>query len=223
MRVFKALSTVDYLDCIVFTGDLTQDHSTASYQLFLQAFNYAVLEFDLGCELYWLAGNHDEIDLLASELTHPQIKIAKQIELESWQLILVNSKSETPAGVVSAQELIRMEQLSASKTSLVFMHHHPIDVNYFIDKHGLINKMEFWQKVNRCKNVRAIFHGHVHRGITIDKSIEFKVPVYACPATSIQFDPNCETVSALAQGPGFRLINLNANNTFSTELVYLEQ
>lgn len=223
LNVLNALSVIDDLNCIVFTGDLTQDHSIESYQLFQQAFSYAIDNFDLECDLYWLAGNHDELELLQLHLTHDRISAAKNLELEHWQLILVNSKSDTPAGFVNNQELSRIEGLSQNKNSLVFMHHHPIDVNYFIDKHGLLNKTEFWQVANQCKNIKGIFHGHIHQGMTIDKSSEYSIPVHACPATSIQFDPNSTTVSALRQGPGYRLINLFNNDKYTTELFYLDK
>ena len=46
------------LDFVVFGGDLTQDHSFASYQLFAQL----VQEARLPCPVLWLPGNHDELE-----------------------------------------------------------------------------------------------------------------------------------------------------------------
>ena len=56
IKVLQNIKQLPHVDIIVFTGDLTQDHTDASYQLFVQAFN--------ACEIitpvYYLAGNHDE-------------------------------------------------------------------------------------------------------------------------------------------------------------------
>ena len=150
-NIFAELATIPELHLIVFTGDLTQDHSPKSYQNFVLAFDRAVTEFGLTCPLYWLAGNHDDFSLLADNLVHPLIKADKVIELDSWRLRLIDSKSATPAGNVDIDKLqlmipaVSKSQSSSTKHELLFTHHHPIDVGYFIDKHGLQNKTEFWQ------------------------------------------------------------------------------
>ena len=39
LKVLLAIKVQPMIDAMVFTGDLTQDHSEASYQLFMQAFD----------------------------------------------------------------------------------------------------------------------------------------------------------------------------------------
>lgn len=225
--IFTKLATITELQLIVFTGDLTQDHSAISYQNFVAAFDLAVTEFGLNCPLYWLAGNHDDFSLLADNLVHPFIKADKLIELDSWRLRLIDSKSATPAGKVDIAKL-QMSVLDNSnsqfekvKYELLFMHHHPIDVGYFIDKHGLQNKTEFWQVINNSETIKGICCGHIHQGLTIDASETHNVAVYTCPATSIQFNPKVDTVSALPIGPGLRLLNLTRDGQIDTDLWYL--
>ena len=209
---------------VVFTGDLTQDHSDASYQLFAQA----VQESKLSIPLYFLSGNHDEPQLLTQFLVNTPFCSNKVIESAYWQIILINSKSETPAGFVDSStwqmlsEVIDGNKTEKSKSQLIFMHHHAIDVGYFIDKHGLINKDEFWQHLEQFPSVKAIACGHVHRGITLlPEQTKRSIPLYTCPATSIQFDPSALTVCALKQGPGYRLFNLTEQGGLTTELRYL--
>ena len=113
------------------------------------------------------------------------------------------------------------------------MHHHPVDVGYFIDKHGLQNKDDFWQTItsynqNNNNKIKAIACGHVHRAsvLTLKNNEEAvdnqaSVDLYTCPATSIQFDPSADTVKALTQGPAYRLFYLQQDGTLDTDIVYL--
>ncbi len=228
-RVFKELASLPGLQAIFFTGDLTQDHSEQSYQLFVDALAAAFNDNTWSCPLYWLAGNHDDKKLLTKLLVHPQISAEKVIELQYWRIHLLDSTTDTPAGAVSEQQLLELRKnipiknLAEAKSDLVFMHHHPLDVGYFIDQHGLQNQQQFWQHVNVIPSVKAVCCGHIHRGLTKVASNLNAIPLYACPATSIQFDPNSATVAALNQGPGYRLLTLFADGTMQTTKHYLSK
>ncbi|WNC71607.1 metallophosphoesterase [Thalassotalea psychrophila] len=219
-RVLAQLANIDYLHAAIFTGDLTQDHSVASYQLF----NQAVIESNLSCPVYWLAGNHDEFQLLSEHLTAKNIQQDKNIIINDWCLQLIDSKSSTPAGLVSETQLNRIRNISTeSENTLIFMHHHAIDVDYFIDKHGLKNQMEFWRAVSQNSSIKAICCGHIHRGLNIAEDDLHSAPLYTCPATSIQFDPKVDSVAALNIGPGYRLLKLFSNGRIETSINHLSK
>ncbi|GAA0810444.1 3',5'-cyclic-AMP phosphodiesterase [Colwellia asteriadis] len=244
LRVLTDIAQNSAVEAIFFTGDLTQDHSEASYQNFVKAIKSACIRVPV----YYLAGNHDEVALLDKYLVEQQrvtdninqkgnervFKAAKTVTLRGWQVQLLHSKSETPAGWVNQTEFQRLATVNnANKKQLVMMHHHPIDVGYFIDKHGLLNQDEFWLEVRKIPNIAAIACGHVHRASKASAVKVFEqnesaqyvpsVDVYTCPATSIQFDPKSSTVKALAQGPGYRLFYLAENGTLNSDVVWLEQ
>ena len=104
------------------------------------------------------------------------------------------------------------------------MHHHPIDVGYFIDKHGLQNKDFFWREIAPYNNIRAIACGHVHSERQFSKLLpnrETAITVYTCPATSIQFDPDFDGVAALPQGPGYRVFKLYPDGKIHSETINL--
>lgn len=213
------------IDYVIFTGDLTQDHSEQSYQHFVNT----VHECQLELPIYYLAGNHDEAELLAKYFSTSPFSSDTTINHKHWQIQLIVSKSETPAGFVSEQTLTNLKQVvDKAKQQLVMMHHHPIDVGYFIDRHGLENKDEFWQCIKEHNNIRAIACGHVHAAMTLNKSLtkqstgaKKSVAVYTCPATSIQFDPKFDGVAALAKGPGYRLFYLYPDGQLNSDVVYL--
>ena len=224
VKVLTAIVQDKSVDIVVFTGDLTQDHSEQSYLNFVQAINRT----GISTPIYFLAGNHDEFYLLNKYLTNSPFNSQKFIENEHWQIALLNTKSATPAGVVSEQSLQELSQyLDQTKKQLLFTHHHPIDVNYFIDKHGLTNKPALWQTLAQYPSISAIACGHVHRALELVQRVNNrKIIVLTCPATSIQFDPQADTVKALAitvgQGIGYRQLNLYEDGSLSTQIVFVK-
>lgn len=207
--VLRALTQLPELDFAVFTGDLTQDHTERSYQNFVEA----VSQSQLNIPIYWLAGNHDEIIYMNSYLNAAPFNSAKQIKSNHWQVILLDSKSETPAGEISTQQLNQLNELiDPKKFQLLMMHHHATNVGYFIDHHGLNNQDEFWRHINQYKSIKVIACGHVHNAlIRQHTNSKFQVPVITCPATSIQFDQFATTVKNANLPSGFRVYTLYSN------------
>ncbi|KGJ89031.1 metallophosphoesterase [Colwellia psychrerythraea] len=168
-KVLLSICQNPVIDSIVFTGDLTQDHSEQSYQNFVDC----VHECDVCVPIYYLAGNHDEPELLDKYFSKSPFQADKTLNLPQWQVQLIDSKSETPAGHVSEQALGELKDaIKADKHQLVMMHHHPIDVGYFIDKHGLQNQTGFWQVIDCFDNVKAIACGHVHSAIQLSYPLD---------------------------------------------------
>ncbi len=235
-KVLTDISANATIKFIVFTGDLTQDHSERSYQRFVDCVQHC----GVSIPIYYLAGNHDEATLLDKYFTLAPFKKCKSINLSAWQLQLLDSKSSSPAGYVSKKSLFSLSQtMDPNKYQIVMLHHNPIDVGYFIDKHSLKNQHDFWRTINHYPNIKAVACGHVHRAMQIPQPAKFllaekcnsgfnskqhntrtPITLYTCPATSIQFDPNVDGVSALKQGPGYRLFNLFDNGQLTSEVIY---
>lgn len=211
------------IDLVVFTGDLSQDHSELSYQHFADA----VRQAKLNSAVYFLAGNHDEFALLKKHLNPPEFCQDKTITASAWQIHLLDSKSDTPAGFVSKAVFTELKpKIEQDKFQLLMMHHHPVDVGYFIDRHGLTNQAEFWQTIKELQQadvcIEAIACGHVHNAIFLPKQtshLSQTVDVYTCPATSIAFDPSKDTVSSLNLAPSYRLFYLFADGSVNSEVV----
>ena len=111
------------------------------------------------------------------------------------------------------------------------MHHHPIDVGFGIDKHGLLNKSDFWQAIEKNIMVKGVLCGHVHNAFTFEKKIrntanlERNVTVYTCPATSVEFNKESPEGSELVnpvteKGPGYQVVSLFQNGSMSKEIKY---
>ena len=203
------------IDCVVFTGDLTQDHSELSYQHFADAVEQA----KLAMPVFYLAGNHDDRSLLTKHLTAPIFHTNKIISHDFWQIQLLDSKSDTPSGLVSQVNLQALsQQIDSSKFQLLMMHHHPVDVGYYIDKHGLLEQDSFWRTIDQFNeanmNIKAIACGHVHRAVHLTK---LNVDVYTCPATSVQFGDTKGKVGSIL--PSYRLSYLENDGTLSSDVI----
>ncbi len=223
VKVLSHIAKNKTIDAVVFTGDLTQDHSDGSYQNFIKA----IAESQLSKPLYYTAGNHDEYAQLERFLVNKPFKSAKEFTRHNWHISLLNSKSSTPAGDVDKNTLQQLAtHTNSAQNQLVFMHHHPVKVGYFIDQHGLVNQQNFWQALSANTCIKAVACGHVHQGLHFSKSLaNHQVEVFTCPATSIQFDPAAKGVKALtgkAGRAGYRLFNLSAQGQLISQLVYLD-
>jgi 3',5'-cyclic-AMP phosphodiesterase len=225
VSVLSALASDNSINAIVFTGDLSQDHSEQSYQNFVDAVN----ETNIVKPIYSLAGNHDQVELLNKYLVNKPFNSQNIIVTEHWQLLLLHSKSDTPAGLIEQPQLALIEQaIDLNKKQLLFTHHQPVNVGYFIDKHGLKNQVEFWQMVAKYPSIKALACGHVHRALNFTHKLnKHTVQIITCPASSIQFDPQANTVKALektaGQGIGYRRICLSAQGSITTKVHFCAQ
>lgn len=68
-------------DIVLFTGDISQDESAASYALAVQALE------QLPCAWYWLPGNHDQPEFMAAERP-----LVDQVDLGAWRILLLNTQ-----------------------------------------------------------------------------------------------------------------------------------
>ncbi|MEC8324793.1 MAG: metallophosphoesterase [Pseudomonadota bacterium] len=214
----KTLACIKSIECdaIIFGGDLTQDHSEASYHLFAQL----VQQAGLSDKLFWLPGNHDEIEVYREIFSQYGIRDSKVLENAHWQVLLANSKGPTPAGCVSETHLneIKHELTGHTKHALLFTHHHPIPIQGYLDKHMLENGEALLSQLTQFKKVKGLIHGHVHN----EYSWLFnEFAVFATPATSIQFEKNTSDWQQVDLGPAFRMIRLQQNGSLNTQVVWL--
>jgi 3',5'-cyclic-AMP phosphodiesterase len=206
------------VDAVVFGGDLTQDHSVASYQLFAQL----VHNSRLTCPLFWLPGNHDEIALLV-QMSGGQISTAKRLIAKGVEILLLNSKGPTPAGWISAEHLTEISSCltQSANTQLLFCHHNPLPINGYLDKHMLENGPQLLNTLVNNGQVAALFHGHVHN----DYQQRFRtLDIYATPASSVQFTKYSEHWQQQNRGPAYRMLTLNtasATLQIKTDVVWL--
>lgn len=179
-------------DAVIFTGDLSQEHSSAektldSYHLL------ASLCQPLNCPVFLVPGNHDDIAALATLCQNAPFSAATHLYLGDWQLLLINTKSATPAGEIGVSQLAELAQaltVGQATHSWLFCHHHPWPLHCFIDRHGLQDADRFYDWLAGQPAVRGIAHGHAHMAYQQRHVLASKqITVVGCPASSVQFLP----------------------------------
>lgn len=181
-------------DALILSGDLSQDHSAQSYQLL------ARLLAPLSCPVLVLPGNHDDYDQLHWLTGQAPLVAATALELANWQLLLLDTKGDTPAGVFDVSRrkaLAQRFQQSDTSHFWLFSHHHPLPVGSAIDKHGWQDAAPFWQLLATEPRVQGLAHGHCHHAYSKQHQA---IHLVGCPASSVQF---CQQDSwhTLDQGP----------------------
>lgn len=205
---------------VVFSGDLVQEETAASYQ----RFNQIVNGFSL--PVHAIPGNHDVPELMQANLDG-NIRVCEPVQLENWQAILLDSSElEKEAGYLDTQQLddLRAQLTNYSdKHAIVFMHHHPVLVDSpWMDPMRLQHPEEFWEVIASFPQVKAVFCGHLHQEFVGYHSFDERtVPVYGTPATCLQLKLATPTYELDHTRPAWRDIALYPDGTLETQVYYL--
>ena len=174
-------------DAVVLTGDLTQDHSLASYQLITQLFS------DWSCPVFYLPGNHDDMELMQHAFASTPFSADTELSLGDWRLCLLNSKGPTPAGYfdTTRQQQLQQQLLSypADAAVWLFCHHHISPMGSFIDEHIQLDAAALWQIMGSDRRIKGFAHGHCHYAYA---KIQQGIHLVGCPASSVQFLPTAD-------------------------------
>lgn len=212
-----AFTNKHHFDLILITGDLTQDPCSASYRRILNRLD----AYNTPCVC--LPGNHDDYELMQQILNSGLVNCRKQIFLENWQLICLNSQIPDAAeGRLSNQELLFLEDCLSSKPdrhALIAVHHHCLKTNSaWMDTMMIENSRELWAIINEYPQVKAITTGHIHQVMDISSA---SVRVLGTPSTCFQFKPESKIFSVETTTPGYRLIHLYADGRIESGIIRL--
>jgi len=204
-------------DAVLVTGDLVQD-DPAGYVHFRRLLG------DLRVPVLCLPGNHDEPEAMRRELDGAPFVIGGAVDLGLWRIVLLDSTvSGSAAGRMSAESLAALESALAAapqRHALVCLHHHPVPMDSrWLDRVGLLNAAEFFDIVDRHPNVRGVVWGHVHQSYD---AVRKGVRLLATPSTCAQFLPHAEQFAVDLRPPGYRTLELKADGSIVTDVVWLE-
>jgi Icc protein len=205
-------------DALLVTGDLVQD-DPAGYPHFRRLLGA------LGLPVLCVAGNHDEPQALRRELRGAPFVVGGHLDLGRWRIVLLDSCNPGSAGGrLSAETLAQLDDALGSagkRHCMVCLHHHPVPTqSRWLDRVGLENAPEFFETIDRHRNVRAIVWGHVHQ--TYD-GLRKGVRLLATPSTCAQFLPNADDFALDHKPPGYRTLELRADGSLLTEVVWIAQ
>lgn len=207
---------------LIISGDLAQEETAATYQRINQLLDTFPLP------VYALPGNHD-IPALMQQHLGGNTRLPEHIVFGAWHgLLLDTSTPQRPDGELTPAQLQRLEwqlqQLGATDFAIIFMHHHPIDINSaWMDRMGLQQRERFWALLAAFPQVKAVFNGHIHQAFTGQYTFPDgrNVPVFGTPATCVQLKPVNPVFAFDHNRPAWREITLFPDGTLATAVHYL--
>ncbi len=200
------------------TGDIVQDDSAAAYD----RFRHALLT--LGMPVLCVPGNHDVDVLMKSVCTDPPFEYCSIGRHGEWLLAGIDTRLPgRPGGEVDAAEFERLHEAineSDAPHVLVYLHHPPVLLgSEWLDEVGLMNGPEAMRQFARSGRVRAVLFGHAHQAY---EGTYNGLRVLGTPSTCGQFLPMSEVFSVDERPPAYRRLELAADGTFTTELVWVD-
>lgn len=206
-------------DLIILSGDLSQDGSQASYRYVADKMQL------LSIPTYYVAGNHDNSDVMDSVYPYGVMNKSKHIVLDHWQIILLDSHIHGKVhGHLAETELSFLESCLKKypqKTAMIVFHHHPIPVGcVWLDKLGVHNADEFWSLLKNYPQVHTILFGHVHQQ---HEGIKNNIRYYSVPSTCIQFKCNVVDFALDKIPPTYRWVELLPNGELKTGIKQVNQ
>ena len=208
-----------HFDLILLTGDLAQHPSPASYQRILNSLE--VHNTPCIC----LPGNHDDYQLMQQIFNTALVSCKKQIFLENWQLIFLNSQIPgEPGGRLSKEELLFLEDCltgNPNHHAIIAVHHHCLETkSAWMDTMIIENNQELLEIINQYPQTKAITTGHIHQDMDITIG---GVRVLGTPSTCFQFMPKSATFSLDTTAPGYRLIKLYEDGRIESGITRLSE
>lgn len=206
-----------HIDLLLTTGDIAQEASWITYQRFL---NYTCR---LNAPHFLTRGNHD-LEQPFHDILNDN-KVPAEIIIETWCCILLNSSVLNHVdGYLDENTLQYLQaalQRHQDKFILIALHHNPIAVgSAWLDQHMLKNSELLFSLIEAHSNVKAVIHGHVHQEFHHRKA---GIDYIACPATSLQFKPNCHDFKLDTLNPGYRWLDLYADGRIETAVSRTKQ
>jgi Icc protein len=204
-------------DAVLATGDLVQDETKAGYECFRDSIKH------IGVPVHVVPGNHDSPRIMAEILNTPPFHFCGNKIYGNWNIIMLNTTVRwDDAGRLEDNQLAILKQTlekHSDKHTLIAMHHHPYPMNsQWIDGVGLRNSEELFAITDEHTNVRSILWGHVHQASDRDRN---GVRMLSSPSTGSQFLPGSDTFMLDSKPPGYRWIELEADGSINTEIVWL--
>ncbi|MBB1076327.1 metallophosphoesterase [Rhodoferax sp. 4810] len=192
------------VSAILLTGDLVHDENIATYRYLGQYLK------QLGCPYYCLPGNHDRVDLVAGLLDPYQPSRLHIIELEYWDLILLDSTIPSESsGYLAPSSLAQLEAHlihNERRPTLVALHHHPIaSGSQWLDALMVYNGNDLLSIIDRYPQVRVVVWGHTHQ--QFDGQCGHSM-LFSTPSTCVQFLPYSQNFALDTLTPGYRWIDL---------------
>lgn len=192
-------------ELIIVTGDLSQDCTFESYSYLHSFLQKSKIKF------YLLPGNHDDVNVINKvfNFNWSRENVDYSLDFKGWFFYLIDTSIYPEAhGELTPRQLVKFEDAinkNKNKPTLIFMHHHPLKVDSWLDGMILLDSENFNSIVKKNPHVKGVFFGHIHQVFenTINNTFYGSVP-----STSYQILPQTKRFAPDVLPPGYRIIEL---------------
>jgi Icc protein len=199
-------------DVAVVTGDITHDGSAEA------CVRAASMTSKLGCEVYYVAGNHDDPDAMGRILDAGE-ELRMVALSDGWTIALVCSRwAGHDAGLVDEETHARLEEALARTNDrvVVCIHHPPISTCSNLDC-SLTNAYELMEVLRRGDRVRAVLSGHLHQPFDLSDN---GMQLLGAPSTFEQIEHGgASHFKSSDDPPAARLVELHDNGEVTSRLI----
>lgn len=207
------------IDYVVLTGDLAQ---TPCYSSYHHIKGY-LAPYHVPC--FCLPGNHDDYAIMEQIFIGEYFSCQKQIILENWQIICLNSQLIGSAkGYLASEELSFLEAcLSAQPRhhALIAMHHHCLPTHsHWLDTMMISNNQQLFTITHRFPQAKAIIYGHIHQNAENKLGT---MMVWGTPSTCFQFKPHSPGFALDSTSSGYRIVQLYNTGEVISNVFYLPE
>jgi Icc protein len=209
-----AVASVEKIDLILVTGDLTQHPNMESYQRIYQKLkSYRV-------PTICLPGNHDDFNMMQKTLNAANVSCTKHIILGNWQIICLNSQVPgEQGGFIDHNEMAFLEDCLIKHPELyscIAVHHHCLPIkSIWMDTMKISNGEEVFECLKNYSQVKLMINGHIHQALA---TIKNNIKIYGTPSTCFQFKPFSSEFELDRNCPGFRHIKLYPDGHIESEI-----
>jgi 3',5'-cyclic-AMP phosphodiesterase len=204
----------EHPDLLLFTGDVSQDGSRASYETAASL----VAELDVPC--LWVPGNHDHLDAMAATFDREMFHRGPVFEHGGWRFVLLDSHVPGAVhGELTDETLGFLREELATTPQLptcTVLHHPPVATGTkWLDPLGLHHPQSFLRIMTEHDVARLAVFGHIHQAF---EQTYGGTHLLACPSTCIQFKPRSDEFALDTLLPGYRSLRLYPDGRFSSEV-----
>ena len=203
----QALREAD-ADAILHTGDLANDPTEETYQLF-----YDTVREISNAPLICTPGNHDLLEPFS------QVCPTDDLALGSWYITTIDSHLDhTLPGRISTAEIDELQANLANRSEncLVATHHPPLPIGVsWLDVHRIDKGQELVDACAQFETVKGLVCGHVHQA---HESQYNHLNILTTPSTCWQFAEDQEQFQMSTKPAGWRWLFLHENGNFTTQI-----
>ncbi len=216
MVINKIRNNEEDIDCLVLSGDLSNDYSIESYDHLIHLLK------DFNQPIYLMSGNHDSPYLLKSLTKNNNIFFKSFDCFDNWGVFMFNTKKEnSPNGLLNIEELEYLDEVLANvlyQNIIIFLHHHPVPIGSASMDSMIIENAELLiERIIKSDKIKAVSWGHIHNEFYLTLG---SAKLFSTPSTCYQAKERSENFIIDTEAlPGYRKIILNKNGSFDTEVI----